>query len=445
MLICNWQDLSKDFEQLREAIHAGERASSPFPLVGTPLSAALQRKCSEIYVREKFPENPLLPKFNTRYEHERIRLGYFSADFCNHATAYLMAEFFEQHDKSQFELIAFSIGPIQKDAMRIRLEKAFDRFIEVGTLSDKDISLLARGLEIDIAIDLKGFTQGSRTGIFAMRAAPIQISYMGYPGTMGAEYIDYLVADATVVPQDQRKHYAENIVHLPDTYWVTDSTIPLPEQSFSRVEFGLPADGFVFCCFNNNYKINPAIFDIWMRLLDRVDGSVLWLLEDNASAAKNLKVEAQARGVSPSRLVFAERLEVSEHLARHHLADLFLDTIPYNAHTTATDALWAGLPVLTSTGETFAGRVAASVLNAIGLPELITHDLAAYESLALELATKPKKINSLKEKLAANRLTHPLFNTARFTKHFESAYRAMLDRHLAGLKPAHITVAPEGH
>jgi len=310
-------------------------------------------------------------------------------------------------------------------------------------MSDKDVALLARNLEIDIAVDLNGFTQGSRTDIFAMRAAPIQVNYLGYPGTMGADYIDYLITDSTLIPENQQQHYVEKLIYLPDTYQVNDSKRPIADRLFTRAECGLPEGGFVFCCFNNNYKVTLEIFDIWMRLLKTVESSVLWLLEDNISATKNLSAEAQGRGIAPERLVFAKRIELSEHLARHRLADLFLDTLPYNAHTTASDALWAGLPVLTCLGNTFPGRVAASLLNAIGLPELITHNLDEYEALALKLATNPQWLLSLRQKLEVNRSTHRLFDTAAFTKHIESAYVSMWTRHQAGLAPEHIYVRSE--
>ena len=357
MMICDWRGLANDFDRLVEKIERGGKTAYPFQLLATPASAALQRKCSQICIREKHPQILLSPKFEGRHAHDRIRLGYFSADFRNHATAYLMAELFERHDRAKFELIAFSFGPPTQDAMRTRLEKSFDRFIEAGALSDKDVALLARSLEIDIAVDLNGFTQGSRTNVFALRSAPIQVNYLGYPGTMGAGYIDYLIADSTLIPEGQQQHYTEKIAYLPDTYQVNDSKRLIAEKLFTKTECGLPEEGFVFCCFNNNFKFTPEIFDIWMRLLSRVEGSVLWLFEGNAAAAKNLRAEAQARGVTPERLVFAKRADLSEHLARHRLADLFLDTLPCNAHTTASDALWAGLPVLTCLGQTFAGEL----------------------------------------------------------------------------------------
>jgi predicted O-linked N-acetylglucosamine transferase (SPINDLY family) len=346
----------------------------------------------------------------------------------------------ERHDKSRFQLNAFSFGPDTKDATRARVAAAFDRFIDVRGRSDQDVAMLARQFEIDIAIDLNGFTQGSRTDIFAMRAAPIQVNYLGYPGTMGAEYVDYLVADATVIPEAHRRHYAERIAYLPNSYLANDSGHRISERAFTREELGLPRNGIVYCCFNNSYKIAPGTFDGWMRILDRVEGSVLWLLEGNAHAVNNLRKEAARRGIDGNRLVFAPRVPIADHLARHRSADLFLDTLPYNAHTTAIDALWAGLPVLTRLGETFAGRVAASLLEAIRVPELITRTPDEYEGLAVALATNPDRLIELKRKLADNRLTTPLFDTRLLAKHIEAAYTAMYERYQTDLLADHIYV-----
>jgi predicted O-linked N-acetylglucosamine transferase (SPINDLY family) len=444
MLICDWRGLNDDIERLAQKITAGELASPPFPVLATPLSADLQRRCSEIYVREHYPQTSLLPRLQHPYRHDRIRLGYFSGDYRNHPVAYLLAEMFERHDRDRFELIAFSLGPPKRDAMRARVEKSFDRFIEVDALSDWDVASLARTLEVDIAIDLSGFTQDSRTGIFALGAAPIQVNYLGFPGTMGANYFDYLIADPTLIPEDEQKHYAEKIVYLPHTYQANDSARRIAERPFTRSECGLPENGFVFCCFNNSYKIPPDIFEIWMSLLHKVEGSVLWLAGSNQEATRNLRREAQSRGVAPERLITAPILpDYADHLARLRLADLFLDTVPYNAHATASDALWVGVPVLTCLGKTFPGRVAASLLKAVGLPELITQDRSQYESLALELSITPRKLTSLRTKLAANRLTHPLFKGALFTKHMELAYLSMWRRYEAGLAPELIHVAAD--
>ena len=294
---------------------------------------------------------------------------------------------------------------------------------------------------MDIAVDLKGFMLDSRPGIFMHRAVPVQVSYFGYPGTMGAEYIDYLIADATVIAAAEYPHYTEKIVTLPNSYQVNDAHRPISDQRFTRQALGLPDTGFVFCCFNNNHKITPATCDGWMRILAQVQGSVLWLLEDNAAAAGNLRREAVQRGISAERLIFAKRMPLAEHLARHRAADLFLDTLPYNAHTTASDAMWAGLPVRTCTGASFASRVAASLLRAIQLPELITTTQETYEALAVTLARNPQRLQQIGDKLAAHRLATPLFDTARFTRHIENAYTQMVERYQADLPPAHFEVS----
>ena len=440
MLICEWRGLDADFGRLAEGIEAGEKSSTPFPILATPLSAALQKQCAETYVRDHYPEMRLLPRFERR-EHGRIRLGYFSADYRNHPVAHLMAGVFENHDRSRFEVTAFSLGPARRDAMRARLEKSFDRFIEIAALSDRDVASLARKHEIDIAIDLTGYTQDSRTGIFACRAAPIQVNYLGYPGTMGAHYIDYVIADTTLIPDAERTHYTEKVAYLPDTYQASDSKRRIGGRLFTRQESGLPEKGLVFACFNTSYKITPEIFSIWMRLLKQIEGSVLWLSQGNEAAMPNLRREAEARGVDPARLLMASFVaEPDDHLSRLRLADLVLDTVPYNAHASASDALWAGVPVLTCLGNAFPGRVAASLLKAVGLPELIAKDFGEYEALALGLCANRTRLQALRERLATNRLTHPLFDTVRFTKHIEAAYEAMWERYQAGLAPEHIHV-----
>ena len=438
MQVCHWEGFEPACERTLAAVDAGEKAATPFSLLAIRSSPAQQRRCAEIYVRDVFPAiaSPLTP----RPRHDRIRLGYFSRDFQNHAMSYLMAGLFEHHDRARFELFAFSFGAPAKDAMRRRVEAAFEHFIDVSTKTDDEICRLARSVEIDIAVDIKGLSGYSRTGIFARRAAPVQVNYLGYPGTMGAEYIDYLIADRMVVPPEQVSHYSEAVAWLPHTYWVNDSLRKIAAHTPSREQAGLPARGFVFCCFNNPAKITPDVFDIWVRLLLKVQGSVLWLLDHNAGATRNLRNEAEKRGVAADRLVFALPAEPSEHLARHRLADLVLDTFYYNAHTTASDALWAGLPVLTFPGEAFASRVGASLLQALGLPELIASSADEYESLALALATEPNRLSAIRKRLAANLRTHPLFDTARFTRHIEAAYAAMWQRHQRGLAPDQIEV-----
>jgi protein O-GlcNAc transferase len=360
-------------------------------------------------------------------KHDRMRIAYLSANFHQHAIGYLTAELFERHDRSRFEVIGVSFGIDDKSAQRARIVRAFDQFHDVGMQPDDEVAKLLRRLNVDIAVDLMGHTQLARPQILAHRPAPVQVNYLGYPGTMGAEFMDYVIADPIVLPLDQQPFYAESIVHLPDCYQVNDSKRTIAARTPSRREAGLPEQGFVFCCFNNAWKITKPFFEVWMRLLGAVDGSVLWLLRDNPDTEGNLRQEAQARGIDTARLVLAERLPLEDHLARHRLADLFLDTLPYNAHTTASDALWAGLPVLTCRGLSFAGRVGASLLGAVGLPELVATDLPGYEALALKLATDAPALASIRQKLDRNRLTHPLFDTDRLCRHIEAAFTTMRD------------------
>jgi protein O-GlcNAc transferase len=438
MKICSWSGLAESLNDISKKVAANEKVATPFSLLALNDDALLHKKSSEIYIQSRYPFSPVLGPILKRPESQKIRVGYFSADFHNHATGHLVAELFELHDKSQFELVGFSFGPIANDEMRQRLEKSFDQFIEVGRNSDVEIAKLSRDLNIDIAVDLKGFTQDARTGIFSHRAAPIQVNYLGYPGTLGAEYIDYIIADKTLIPPQSQQSYSEKVVYLPNSYQVNDRQRIISDKKLTRQELGLPEHVFVFACFNNNYKILPETFNGWMRILKAVEGSVLWLLQDNSWAVENLKKEAEKQGIASDRLVFAERLPLPEHLARHRQADLFLDTYPCNAHTTASDALWAGLPVLTRVGGSFASRVAASVLNAIGLTEFITGTQEEYEALAIELALHQKKLADAQLKLANNRLTAPLFDTPLFTKNLEAAYIDMHGRYHAGLEPDNI-------
>ena len=441
MQICDWQDFEVIVSDLTRKIQAFEKASPCLTVLALPLGLSEKRKVAEIWCRDKHPYNPSLGPILKSARHTRIRIGYYSADFHNHATSYLMAELFELHDKSKFELIAFSFGPDKQDEMRSRVSQAFDRFIDVTSISDKAVAQLSRELGIDIAVDLKGVTQNNRLGIFSYKAAPIQVSYLGYPGTLGADYIDYLIADKTLIPKESQEHYSEKIVYLPNSYQVNDRHRVIAPTQFTKQDLGLPENSFVFCCFNNNFKITPDVFDSWVRILKAVDASVLWLLEDNQTAAANLRKEAALRGLDPARLVFAKRMDLPEHLARHRAADLFLDTLYYNAHTTASDALWAGLPVLTCMGVGFASRVAASLLFAIGLPELVTQTQKDYEALAIELATSSAKLEAIKDKLSTNRHSSPLFDTLSYSKHIESVYRKMYERYLAGSPPDHIYIA----
>jgi predicted O-linked N-acetylglucosamine transferase (SPINDLY family) len=423
--IGDWKRTGEIADRLKTEVLAGRSVIQPFVLMAYWDDNDLQLRCSQNYVRQS-GSGPLAPLWTgTRYGHDKIRLAYLSADFHEHVTPTLLVEMFEQHDRDRFEVTAISFGPDDNSAMRARLINAFDRFHDARQQSDREVAQLLRQWEIDIAIDLGGYTSGARPWALAHRPAPVQAKYMGYPGTSGSGFIDYIVADDLVVPTDQRVFFSEKLAALPDTLWVTDRKRAVAAAP-TRSEAGLPQDAFVFCCFNHNWKITPPIFDIWMRLLKQVDGSVLWLLEGNASIRQNLAREAEARGVAADRLIFAGRTAPDRHLARQQLADLFLDTLPYNAHTTASDALWVGLPVVTTPGRSFPARVAASILKAADLPELIAADLTAYEKLALHLAQNRAELARIREKLKATRDSMPLFDTVRFTRNLEAAYAAML-------------------
>ena len=441
MHLCLWDDLQNLLTQLTYKINNGQKVINPFPLLSLLDDPNIQRKAAETYVNEYFPLSYALPKISSYPKHSKIKIGYFSADFNNHPVAILTAELYETHDRSLFEIYAFSYGPDTNDALNVRIKAGVDHFYDVHNLLDKDVVLLARNLEIDIAVDLGGFTVNSRTGIFAMQAAPIQVNYLGYPGTLMAEYFDYIIADATVIPENNQLYYSERVAYLPNSFMVSDTKQKLSNRVFTRDEVGLPINGFVFCCFNSFYKITPDVFATWMRILFQVEGSVLWLPEGNLAAVNNLKEEAYKNNIDANRLIFAPRLpSMEDHLNRLLLADLFIDTLPYNAHTTTSDALKMGLPVLTCMGESFASRVAASLLNAVNLPELITTNPADYEALALDLAIHPVKLTAIKTKLLANLSTAPLYNTSLFVQHLESAYKTMVQRKHDGLAPDHIVV-----
>jgi predicted O-linked N-acetylglucosamine transferase (SPINDLY family) len=362
-------------------------------------------------------------------------VAYLSANFHDHAAGFLIAELFELHDRQRFEITGVSFGPETQGRTRARLQAGLDRFIDIRAISDADAATLLRDLEIDIAIDMMGHTLDARLDIFAYRPAPIQVNYLGYTGTTGAPFIDYIIADHFVVPRGDDVHYSERVVRLPECFQVTDSTSPVAERTPTRSELGLPEQGFVFCCFNNGFKIKPAMFDLWMRLLRRVDGSVLWLLRSNDWAERNLRCEAEKRGIESHRLVFAPKVSIDQYQAQHRVADLFLDTLPYNAHTTAGYALLAGLPVLTCPGRGFAARVAGTQLNALNLPELLSNSLQEYEAKALELATNPPLLQAIRQKLARAVLDAPLFNTDRYRRHLEAAYVTMWEMYSRGEQP----------
>lgn len=446
MQACVWDGLGDDLEQIVKGVNDGRPVCNPMTLAYLTDSSPLLRSATEIWVKDQIEascdeDRRRIAETSSPSQRpaksQKIRIGYFSADFRTHPVAYLTAGLFERHDRGNFEVTAFAFGPESSDAIRMRLVKGFDRFIDIRHKSDFEVTRLARDLGIDIAVDLNGFTAHCRTRIFALRAAPVQINFLGYPGTMGAEFVDYLIADGTVVPRAQQAHYVERIAYLPDSFLPFDSTYAIADRRFTREELGLPSSGMVYCCFNNSYKILPDVFDRWMRILGRTENSVLWLQRADGMVAANLRREALLRGIDGGRLVFADRMHsIHEHLARMRAADLFLDTFPYNAHATALDALWAGVPLLTCPGESFASRVASSLLRTAGLDELIARSPSHYEAKALELAEDPTRLRQLRSKLASR--DAPLFDTERYTRNLEAVYRAMYERYQAGLPPAHI-------
>ncbi len=436
---CDWTDTAAEADRIVRAVEDGRRAVAPFGFLAISSSPPAQLACARTCIADRHPPSSAPLWQGERYAHERIRVAYLSADLREHPVAYLMAELFERHDRRRFETVAVSFGSAAPSAMRTRLQQAFDRFLDVRAMSDREVAQQLRAMEIDIAVDLMGITAEARTGILALRAAPVQVNYLGFPGSMGADYIDYLIADRYLIPEQQRQHYAEQVVYLPDTFQANDATRPLAAAP-RREALGLPESGFVFCSFNNSYKLTPEMFTLWMRLLQGVAGSVLWLV-GNAVVEANLKREAASRGVEPGRLVFAPRVGYAEHLARCAAADLFLDTLPFNAGTTASDALWSGLPLLTCSGEALAARMAGSLLQAVGLPELVTTTLAEYEARALALAREPRVLADLRARLTHNRGSAPLFDSDRFRRHLEAAYIGMWERQQRGEPPAAFAVA----
>jgi len=449
MQVCDWSFFEEISNNILEGLRETKKITHPFPLMSLVDDVFLHQQAGIAYAKDLYSSNLSLGQIPKRLKTKKIRIGYFSADFHDHPVSHLTAQLFEIHDRDQFEVIAFSLDndmiqiasdPIHNQTNK-RLRKAFDQFIEVDLLSDKDVALLARKHEIDIAVDLSGHTKNSRPMIFAYRAAPIQINWLGYPGTFGANCMDYIIADESIIPEQYKEFYSEKVVYLPNSYIVDDSTRVASNRIFTKAECGLPDDKFVFCCFNNFYKFNPTILDSFARILLAVDNSVLWISESNQDYQTGFILECERRGIRSNRIVFAKREDLmSDHLARYSLANLFLDTFPYNAHTTALDSLKTCLPILTRTGQSFPSRVATSLLHAIGLPELITSSQSEYEALAVELAKNPEKLNSIKIKLVTNRLTTPLFNTPLFTKNIETAYLKMYERYQAGLAADHIAI-----
>ena len=440
MQLALWNDFQEQVNIISNKIDNNVNAVTPFSLMALIDDPQIQFNATKNYANFNFPRNanslPIKPYIN----HKKIRIGYFSADFHNHPTMHLMAELFELHDKEKFEIIAFSFGHNQKDQWRERVLQSFDEFIDVRMKSDSEISSLSREMEIDIAVNLGGYTQDSRTGVFANLAAPIQVNFLGFPGTMAADYIDYIVADHIVIPTENESYFSEKIVYMPETYQINMSKRDVSNKPLSRSDLELPEENFIFSCFNNIHKITPQTFESWMRILKSVDGSVLWLYANNENVSKNILNSASRLGVDKSRIIFAQHVPVEEHLNRIGMADLFLDTLPYNAHTTASEALRMGVPVITLIGNSFASRVAASIVTAVDMPELITHNLDEYESLAIELARNQERFNQIKQKLIENLPTCSLLNSQSFTKNLELAYEEMNAWAVSNQKPENIIV-----
>lgn len=445
MKICGWSQLNEKRSQLIEKVRANEKVSFPFPLLSLCDDPSLHQQGAILYSKSEFPQNLALGNIVKREKQSKIKIAYFSADFKEHPVSYLTAELFELHDRNQFEVNAFSLKKSPDgDQTRLRLMKVFDNFYDVDSLSDQEIAKFARDLEIDIAIDLSGHTKDSKTGIFSYRAAPIQINYLGYPGTLGADYFDYIIADEVIIPEAKHEYYSEKIAYLPHTYMVDDRNRIPSTRIFSKAECGIPENAFVYCCFNSGNKFNEEVIHSWSNILSAVPNSVLWVSKNNDTFKKNLTSEFKRLNIDSHRIIFAERVEdIKDHLARYKLADVFLDTFPYNAHTTAMDSLKAGVPVVTLISQSFAGRVAASLLNAIGLPSLITETQSQYESLAIELAQNADRLASIKTQLAFNYSSKPLFNTPLFTRHIEKAFSVMMDRYWSNLPPEHFRVSAQ--
>jgi predicted O-linked N-acetylglucosamine transferase (SPINDLY family) len=432
---CDWRTIEQERAALGAAVCAGQRVTRPIVNIIVSDSPEIQLQCAKLWIQNEFATTPAPLWSGERYQHGRVRVGYLAPEFGYNPVATQMAGVFENHDKSRFEIALFPFGRAYGSEMRSRIESACERIIDIHTMSDGEAARHLRSMEIDILVDFAGLSGSNRTGVLALRPAPIQVSYL-FPGTTGADFIDYFIADRVVIPESHRRHYSENVVYLPDTFMPNDSKRPIGTRKPTRSELGLPADGFVFCCFNNSFKYTPEMFDVWMRLLRSVEKSVLWLPQFNEAVVENLRKEAEQRGVSAERLLFARFVaSPAEHLARLQVADLFLDTLPYNAHATACDALWVGLPVVTCIGSTFAGRVAASLVRAVGLTDLVTRTLEEYEALALRLATDRSLLADVKATLARNRSSYPLFDTARLTRNLEAAYDTMWQRSQSAQKP----------
>jgi len=442
MRLCDWGDYQESYLNLQEIFTKSKDTFQSFISFSIFKEAATQKLIAEKWARKNNPDNYVPPKYPEKKQAGKIRLGYYSPDFKNHPVSFLIAELIELHDRNKFEVIGFSFGSDNSNPIQDRLRNSFDQFLDVQNKSDLEIAQLSREMGIDIAIDLCGHTHENRSDIFFHRAAPAQVSYLGHPGTMGVQYMDYIIADPILIPKSQAECYTEKLIHLPYSFQINDRQRPISDQALRKSEFGLPESGPVYCCFNNNYKITPDVFQMWMKILHNVEASVLWLLEDTPAVSKNIRNEAQKAGIDPKRIIFSGRISRELYLARYRLADIFLDTSPFNGGATASDALWAGLPIITRLGEAYAGRMAASLLHAIGLPELVAHSNEEYIQLAQELGGDRSRLESLAKKLADNKLSSPLFNTPLNVKYIESAFEKIVEKRTHKQLPDHIEISP---
>jgi protein O-GlcNAc transferase len=438
---CDWRGYDEHRAAIREGISEGRRVCNPLAFMALSDEPPEQLLCAQIFARHRFPEEPKPIWQGEIYRHRKVRVAYVSPDFREHPVGHALCGVLEQHDHTRFELFGISLGVDDKSSLRKRYRQAFDHFIDARELRSAELAQWVRSMEIDVMVDLAGYTSGSRADMFAMRPAPIQVSYLGFPGTLGAPYMDYILADKVVIPDENRPYYQEQVVWLPHAYFPADNTVGIAEETPSRKDCGLPDEGFVFCSFNHDYKINPPVFAVWMRLLKAVPGSVLWLMKLNEDAQSHLLSEADAAGVNPERIIFATRVpRIEDHLARYRQANLFLDTHPYNAHTTANDAIRAGLPLLTRLGGSFPSRVASSLLTTLGVPELIANSLEDYENKALHFATNPEALESIAQKMRDQLPGNPLFDSLRQARALETAYQVMASRYQQGLGPGPIEV-----
>ena len=441
--LCDWKNYKNEYLFLNNNIQKENKTINPFISLSTFNSAEIQKKIAKEHFQKKLKNKTNLSRnivFKNLDIKDKIKIGYYSSDFKNHAMSQLLVGLFEMHNRDEFEVVGFSLIQNKSDEIKERIIKSFDKFIDVSTKSEKEIAKISRDLDIDIAVDLMGYTKSNRFEIFIENCAPIQINFLGYPGTLGSDCIDYIIADKTLISKEDEKHYSEKIIYLPDTYQSNDSKRIISEKKFFRKDFNLPDDKFIFCCFNKKYKIDPNIFEIWMNILKKVNNSVLWLLDDENESTTNLIYETKLRNVDPKRIIFSKKIPTHEHLARHSLADLFLDTFPYGAHTTASDALWSALPVITKKGNSFSSRVASSLLKAVSMDELITSNDQEYHDLAVRLATEKKQLNLIKDKLSKNIKTKPLFNTALFTSNIEKAYKLAYKKFAKNLPAENIEI-----